>query len=149
MKIEGLRSIMLVDDDDMTNFIHTVVIEESGIEAFIKVATTVQEALDYLKSCQESGDMNPKPGIIFLDINMPGMSGWDFLDKYRTLPEEKRANIIIAMLTTSLNPDDRKRGENNVEIKKFYHKPLTQDMLHEVINLYSNEGSFPRNITGS
>ena len=92
IKREGLYCILLIDDDDATNFIHEMVIKMADIDTHIEICTSARKALDYL-TCKGEYSANtsyPQPGIIFLDINMPGMSGWDFLKEYDSLPEEQK-----------------------------------------------------------
>ena len=130
-----LKCILLIDDDAATNFIHKHVIESTGVKAHIQVCEGGQEALDYL-NCE--GDFSnekayPQPGIIFLDINMPGMNGWEFLDIYEEMPEDRKAEIVVAMLTTSLNPDDRKKADQEKDVQKFLSKPLQKEYLEELI----------------
>src|SRR5690349_10546394 len=98
-----LNCVMLIDDNEDDNFFHKIVLKETGIAEYIKVAESGFEALDFLK--QE----NKIPELIFLDINMPKMNGWEFLEEYRKLNDEQKARVIIIMLTTSLNPADRKK----------------------------------------
>ena len=81
-----------------------------------------------------------KPGIIFLDINMPGMNGWEFMDAYHQLSESQKAPIVVIMLTTSLNADDRERALQDKDIATFYHKPLRSEIVMELVNKY-----FPNN----
>lgn len=72
--------------------------------------------------------------LIFLDINMPGMNGWDFIDAYDHLSEEVRANNSVVMLTTSYNPDDKSRAEKNSNIYRFLSKPLTIEAVLDIIS---------------
>lgn len=124
--IQELNCIMLIDDNDDDNFYHKMVIREADITKQIEVAESGFEALDFLKK----GDLIPE--LIFLDINMPAMNGWEFLDEYRKLSEEQKARIVIIMLTTSLNPADRKKAEKIPEINGFETKPLTVEMLKRI-----------------
>ncbi|WP_299214054.1 response regulator [uncultured Aquimarina sp.] len=136
-KIAGLDCIILVDDDKITNYIHQRVIKRSDIDVSIKINKTGSEALSYLKNMSNyPNDVYPKPGIIFLDINMPGMNGWDFINEYRKLPDEQKRRIIIAMLTTSTNPDDEYAAKQTPEINMFLKKPLTAEKLETTINSY-------------
>jgi CheY-like chemotaxis protein len=134
-KIAGLDCILLVDDDDPTNFIHRKMIEFSNVEAHIQVTTSATEALEYLTSSGRfaTADGFPQPGIIFLDINMPGMNGWDFLEDYRKLADDQKAKIIVVMLTSSINPADRELAESNTEITTFLQKPLTVAHIHQLV----------------
>ena len=136
-KISGRECILLVDDDPATNFIHKMVIEQAGIDTYVQVASNGREALDYLMKRRDfNGNESPMPGIIFLDINMPKMNGWEFLEVYNELPQEMKARIVMAMLTTSLNPDDANRAGQNENIKGFINKPLKKETLNDIIDRY-------------
>ncbi|RXR21669.1 response regulator [Flavobacterium stagni] len=131
-----LKKILLVDDDSATNFINEITIKKTGVDAQIVVCTSAFQALDYLGSTgqYENQERFPQPCIIFLDINMPGMNGFEFLDHYDKLPEEQKGILVVVMLTTSVNPDDRMRSENDQNIKGFISKPLTEEHLMKIIN---------------
>ena len=134
-KYQDLNCILLIDDDNATNFVNKMIIQRANIDTNIVTCDGGQQALDYL-SCKGAYSYEtsyPQPGIIFLDINMPGMNGWEFLEHYENLPEEQKARIVVAMLTTSMNPDDKKTGLENNEVKTFLHKPLKEEMLFQVI----------------
>lgn len=124
-----LECIMLVDDDDSTNFLNKIILKKVVPQVHVQAEQTVQHALDYLKNAENK----PLPGIIFLDINMPGLSGWDFMEEYEKLPAEKKAQMVIVMLSTSLNPDDREKAKSFNEIHDFFNKPLTEDMIRDLL----------------
>lgn len=132
-----LNCILLIDDDEPTNFLNRVTLEQAGCARHIRIARSGQEAMEYLRSC--GGDMEeerPRPNLIFLDINMPGMDGWEFLGHYRSLPAERKAGIVLLMLTTSLNPDDEIRTRTIPEVAGFENKPLTQPKLDRLLRKY-------------
>lgn len=136
-KITGLDCIILVDDDKITNFINQRVIKKADIDVIVKVNQTGLEAINYLQSMNTfSTNKYPRPGIIFLDINMPGMNGWDFINEFKKLPEEQREKIVIAMLTTSTNPDDENNAKALPEINIFLKKPLSIDKLNDTIKAF-------------
>ena len=110
-------------------------LEQAGCTRYIRIAQSGQEALDYLRGCGPDKN-SPRPDLIFLDINMPAMDGWEFLDKYRELPQEKKADTVLIMLTTSLNPDDEKRTLAIPEVSGFEHKPLNQVRLQKLLKKY-------------
>ena len=134
---QKLNCVLVIDDDEPTNFFTGMILEESGCTDHIKVAQSGQEALDYLaKSKQAGSDASsyPSPDLILLDINMPAMDGWEFLDEYKKLNVESR--IIVVMLTTSLFPEDKLRAEKIPEISGFENKPLTEEKLATVLDKY-------------
>lgn len=132
-KFIGLSSILLVDDDRFTNLVHTKVIERTDLGVSVRAINNVTDAIAYLTAEKDAG---LQPGIIFLDINMPGLTGWDFMDLYNQLDEQYKANVIVVMLTTSLNPDDYQRAQLDGHIVDFLHKPLRPDMLYNVVERY-------------
>ena len=129
-KYEGLDCILLIDDDNPTNFIHEMVIETTGIETYVKSCDSGECALSYLNNDAHG---SPKPGIIFLDINMPGMNGWEFLDQFEKLSEQVKSNIVVAMLTTSVNPDDAVKAEQRGSVNSFFSKPLRKEYIEQLI----------------
>lgn len=129
-----LNCILLIDDDLATNVFHRIVIEEGDYANIIVVKNNGEEALEYLKTPFD--DASPRPDLIFLDINMPRMNGWEFLEEYKNLAPEQRAENVIVMLSTSSNPDDLKRAEDNPFINEYRSKPLSEVMLEEVIANY-------------
>jgi CheY-like chemotaxis protein len=134
-----LNCILLIDDDEPTNFLNQMVLEELGITKHIKVAQNGEEALGYLKKTSTGDENFPLPDLIFLDINMPAMNGWEFLQHYSGLPQNQKANVVIVMLTTSLNPDDRAKAHQISEVTGFETKPLTADKLKALMEKYFPE----------
>lgn len=134
-----LNCILLVDDDEPTNFLNQMVLEELNITEQIKVAQNGKEALTYLESTNIGNVNFPLPELILLDINMPAMNGWEFLQQYAKLPANQKANVVIVMLTTSLNPDDRAKADEISEVTGFETKPLTADKIQELLEKYFPE----------
>jgi CheY-like chemotaxis protein len=128
-----LNCIMLIDDDSEDNRFHQIIIEEMGITDKICFAQNGLEALEYF-----SQD-NPIPELIFLDINMPKMNGWEFLEEYSKLGVSQKARVIIMMLTTSLNPADKERAIKIQEITGFETKPLTEEMLTHILETHFSD----------
>jgi CheY-like chemotaxis protein len=127
-----LNCIMLIDDNKIDNFFHERVIKKCSAAKTVIAKESGQEALTHL--C--AGDAMQQPELIFLDINMPGMNGWEFLEHYKQLPEGLQNAMIVVMLTTSENPDDKARAATQGMLADFKSKPLTKEMLEEVINKY-------------
>ncbi len=146
-----LNCILLIDDDEPTNFLNRLTLEQAGCVRHIRVAQSGQEALDYLRSCGANDPVanppvkvsgaSPRPDLIFLDINMPAMDGWEFLERYRSLPSDRKADIVLIMLTTSLNPDDELRTQTIPEVSGFENKPLSQHRLNQLLEKYFGSSS--------
>jgi CheY-like chemotaxis protein len=131
-----LNCVLLVDDDFATNFINKKIIQKNELTDFIHVALNGKEAIDYL--CRqgkfESADNEyPRPQLILLDINMPVMDGWEFMESYKNLDLEYKENITIVMLSSSFNPADKAKAESISEISAFTQKPMTREALLDII----------------
>lgn len=129
-----MKCVLLIDDDEPTNFLHKIVLEDTGVTKNIAVAETVKEAL-HLLDCHAVDDCK-KPDLIFLDLNMPGLTGWDFIDSYREARAKCRKQSKIVILTTSSNPDDMERAGKLKEVAEFRSKPLTNEMVEEIMHQY-------------
>lgn len=136
---QKLNCVLLIDDDEPTNFFSKMLIEELDCAEQIQVAESGQAALKYLtQSVKSNNDNNDfsRPDIIFLDINMPAMNGWEFLNRYNDLDSKHKGKMVIVMLTTSLNPDDKLKAFENPDISKFETKPLTAEKLKRILQEY-------------
>lgn len=119
---------MLIDDDAVTNFYHKIIIQRVNCCERIDVFDDPTEALEHLKDTQEL------PNIIFLDINMPKMNGWELIENIlKNGLDEKLNACMIVMLTTSRNIKDEEKAFKYEIISQFKHKPLTQEILEEII----------------
>lgn len=126
-----LKRILLVDDDTVTNMMHRRVIERSHHAEHIDVATDGREALDMLEA--DIAANRPLPELIFLDINMPGMGGFEFLEHYAKLDIDADAQLIIVMLSTSLLHADHARADADPNVHSFCDKPLRIEVLLQLI----------------
>ena len=134
-----LNCVLLVDDDKGTNFINEMIIKKSGIAERIQTVLNGKEALDFITNkgkYEAAGDVFPQPMLTLLDINMPVMDGWEFLEAYHALEEHQKGKIIIVMLTTSLNPDDKTRAESISEVSDFKNKPLSREAFEDIIKTH-------------
>ena len=125
---------MLVDDNPDDNFFHERVIKNNHFTDCVIVKESAPEALAYLESKKQ--DDPDQIDIIFLDINMPGMNGWEFLEEYNKLDKTLQGGIVIVMLTTSENPDDKLKAKKWGFISDFKTKPLTKKMMDDIIEKY-------------
>lgn len=128
-----LKNILLVDDMKSDNFLTTRIIKKANAADSITVKRDGREALDYLNG-KETGVRN-HPELVLLDINMPGMNGWEFLEAFTRLPREQQDNILICILTTSDLAEDRERAGAYPFVGTFCSKPLSEQQLLEAVAL--------------
>jgi CheY-like chemotaxis protein len=122
---------MLIDDNPDDNYFHQRVIEKNKSAREIRVIQSAEEALEFLT--KQPCDSCCPPDLILLDVNMPRMNGWEFLNEYSKLPKNLRGKGIVVMLTTSNNPDDLERSKSTSTLSGFLTKPLTKTMLNEIL----------------
>ena len=136
-----LNLIMLVDDDDTTNYVNQRALTRTQAAREIKIFTNGEKALQYLQEACQPGtaSTHPCPDLIFLDIKMPIMDGFEFLEAYRQLGLENTIPTKIMMLTSSASFYDLKRLETYAEVKRHFSKPLADQDIKEIIRDYFPE----------
>jgi CheY-like chemotaxis protein len=117
---------LLIDDNYIDNFVTRRILESGHFAEQIIVRQSPAEAIDSLR------EGSIKPDVIFLDIRMPFMNGFEFLQEYDKLDAESKSAEKIFMLSSSLDPNDYKRSTENKYITQFIHKPLTHKILEEL-----------------
>ncbi len=130
---EKLSCILLIDDDEATNYLNEKVIEEIGCADKVIVKNDAETALAYLNSYD---DEHPKPKLTFVDINMPGMNGWEFVERYKKIKEKSTEQSVLIMLSTSINPSDIEKANKINVIDGYRSKPLTKEMIDSIIAEY-------------
>jgi CheY-like chemotaxis protein len=130
------KCILVIDDDEPTNFFTKIILEEYPCAQHVQIVQSGQEALDYLAAAMLIGDNEnfPYPDLVLLDINMPAMNGWEFLEEFKKLSRPRDPKIL--MLTTSLFPGDKEKAAETPEIAGFENKPLTVEKLENIVRLH-------------
>ncbi len=130
-----IQSILLVDDDVTTNFVNQMLLEDMEVAEQILVANNGKEALSLIKSQCANGCC---PTLVLLDINMPVMNGFEFLEAYEQLDLTNKKSLVVVMLTTSLNSKDMERLDS-LPNQGFLNKPLTADMVKQVLETHFDQ----------
>lgn len=123
---------MMIDDEEIDQKTYSRVLRRSGMVKDFLMFTYAEDALRYLKDHPEV-----QVDVIFLDINMPRMNGFEFLDAASRAFGSDFARMVVVMLTTSIDPMDRKRAQENPLVREFFDKPLTADHVEQVVELLS------------
>ncbi|WP_299703072.1 response regulator [uncultured Pontibacter sp.] len=131
-----LSGVLLIDDDDTTNFLNQRLLERMQVTDNIRTFVNGKQAFDYLYNVSntnyEHADENYfQPELIFLDISMPVMDGFEMLDLYERLNPEFREKIVLAVLTTSTHPQDTDAAKKYSA--EYLTKPLTADKVSALI----------------
>jgi len=119
------KTCLLIDDNYIDNFVTRKILQNSNFAETIVVVRSANEAIASLR------EGSVKPDVIFLDVRMPEMGGFEFLDEYDKIDIDKE-DVKIFMLSSSLDPVDLRKSSDNKYISQFIHKPLTQKVLEEL-----------------
>lgn len=117
--------VMLVDDNPIENLVNGKLLTASGFANKITTFETGKDTLEFLQNAHP----DELPEVIFLDIIMPGMDGFQFLDEFEKLDERIRKRCKVVMLSSSDSFKDLNRANKNKLVRKFLNKPLTTEML--------------------
>jgi CheY-like chemotaxis protein len=130
---KSIKRFLLVDDDPLNNYLSKVVLEMSLGVVEIKDFVNPELALNYIENEFEYKPLEEKT-ILFLDINMPTLSGWEFLDKFNKLEEAIKNQFSIYMLSSSIDPFDIERVKLNPYLIDFIEKPLDKTIIAEMFS---------------
>lgn len=130
--MKKVNSAIIIDDDPTNNLVCENIIIGSRLTDNVKSFTNVSEALNYLKALQNKEEL---PDIIFLDINLPQMSGWDFLEEYKALIAKNIKKPDLFILTSSIIKKDIVKAKSEQEVKGFINKPLTKEKVKTLFQL--------------
>lgn len=123
-----LDKILCVDDDPITLMLCKMVITKALFSKEITTAKNGEEAIKYFDTLKTS-DPNSKPQLIFLDLNMPVMDGWEFLDSFNTAAYSEFHDTKVIILSSTIDPEDLKKSKKYPMVIDFLSKPISKEML--------------------
>ncbi|HXA01940.1 MAG TPA: response regulator [Cytophagaceae bacterium] len=124
-----INMVMLVDDSGIDNFVNKTMIKQNLTDNIV-IKDTVKDALNYLR--MESDKIQNIPDLIFLDINLPALSGFDFLKEYENLSESIKNKSKIIVLSSSDKPEDIEQMMSNKYVKDYLIKPMSPEAIENI-----------------
>lgn len=133
MASKKYRTVMLIDDNEIDNLINQKMIEAAAIAENIYTHTGAKSAIEFLRNMEKMDfAKDVLPNVIFLDIDMPLMDGFQFLDEFEKLTEATKKMCKVVMLTSSINPQDFDRSKKYNNVKLFLNKPLSNESILKI-----------------
>ena len=126
-----LNTILLIDDDLTINYLHNRLIKKLAIAEHIILAKNGIEGITAFLELNERLHAS-ETAVIFLDLNMPIMNGWEFLEKLSKAKNEITLQYKIYILSSTINPDDKKKAKSHALVSGFLSKPLTKELLEQL-----------------
>ena len=136
MNMKALNTILLIDDDETTNYLNRRLLSRMNVAPDIRVVTNGEQALEYLTKAYRGLDDHPYPDLIFVDIKMYVMDGFEFLEKYQQLPEAQKQQSVMLMLTSSASFYDLEKLKAFPDVRQHVSKPLTEGDVRELVREY-------------
>lgn len=136
--MQKLASVLLVDDNSTSNFLHGLLLSQLQVTDCIEVAENGAEALALLVRTYAAPPGTPYPALILLDVNMPVMDGVAFLGAYQQLPPAQQQASVIVLLTTTVHEGELQRL-GQLPIAGLITKPLTKGKIHDLLQAYFQE----------
>ncbi|MDO1512634.1 response regulator [Maribacter confluentis] len=129
--MKNVQICCIIDDDPIFIYGTKRIMKEVDFAETILVFNNGQEAVEGLMEISQSGELMPE--VIFLDLNMPIMNGWEFLDEYKNLPNHNTEKTIIYIISSSVDPRDLERVKNYEQVNNYILKPITPDDLSNIL----------------
>jgi CheY-like chemotaxis protein len=123
--------VLIIEDNPIDVFINTRVVEQSGLSKEVMAIQSAREALEFLTQRASNSEL---PNLIFLDIRMPDIDGFEFLQEFSELPQRVLELCKIVMLSSTIDPLELEMARNSPFVLAFIPKPLTRDKIIELFD---------------
>lgn len=130
--MKKLSGILLIDDDPTTNYLHKRLLEDYKVANRIETVNDGEEAMQLIDEHIRTHNEDKLPQLIFVDIDMPFMDGFQFLEEYQQKDFKHKDSVVVAVLTSSVSQRDKKRAKE-FSIDAFFVKPLTKEKVMELM----------------
>ncbi|SNR67713.1 MULTISPECIES: response regulator [Hymenobacter] len=128
-----LRNVVLVDDNETTSFLNNRLLSRLNIAEQVHTFSKADQAYEFLWGSRETEAAGKEaPDLVFVDLKMPGMDGFEFLKLYNELPTQAREKTVMAVLTTSMHAADTARVAQ-YEGVEYLAKPLTEEKMQKLL----------------
>ena len=131
--MEKLQKILIIDDDPMTTHLHKRLLEKFDLSHQVEIALGGEEALQLIKENIDTENEDQIPQLIFVDLNMPFMDGFQFLEAYQSLEFKNKDSVVVSVLTSSYSMSDINRVKEYPVVSDYIVKPLTQEKMIELM----------------
>ncbi|WP_224998530.1 response regulator [Cesiribacter sp. SM1] len=137
--MKKINNIIFIEDDEITCFLNKAIVEEMEVAENVHCLDDEEAALEYLKEqcSNRSAGADPCPELIFLDLNLPFLNAFEFLERLERMPEIEVERLFIVLLTASWDVRDMEKAKQ-YNIQGFLNKPLTHEKIQQVILTFNN-----------
>lgn len=125
--IQDYKHFIVIDDDPINNLLCSKNIKKSVQNADVITFTEAEKGLNYIKS--NFSKPNAGDTILFLDINMPTMSGWEFMQQFEKVDNVIKNQVFVYILSSSINQEDKQKAKNHPDFVDYIEKPLSAEVL--------------------
>ena len=127
-----IKKLLCIDDDETTLMLIKLVVEKAAFAKEVITKSSAQEALEYYRALSDKSVETDYPELIFLDLNMPVMSGWEFLEEFIVKYYPGLNDTKVLILSSSTNPVDKTKAQQYPIILGYIPKPITVDLLKKL-----------------
>ena len=128
-----INTLCIVDDDDIFQYLTKIIVEKTQLVQGIKIFSNGKEAIDFFYSVQNHPEKIPE--VILLDLNMPILDGWGFLEEFIRLKPKLGKKVTIYIVSSSINPLDIEKAQSIGEVTDYIIKPITQEKFMNMLKI--------------